>query len=1348
MIDWSKLKPYKNDTYRSFEKLCLRIAKALFGDLGTFTPVDDSGGGDGVEFYLTLPTGEQWGWQAKFFYPNPRLSDSNREEQIKASLKKACERHEHLKKWYLCTPTDFSPREKTWFDHTLPQSVPQGRTIEFVHWGDSEFLDWLGQPNFIGVKAYFFGDLELGLDWFRTRCDKQLASVRETKLFKPDLHIRTAIDADIHAFLSDAIFQNYLGKSIKDIKGWLEIHKDSLTPLERFATAHAHRKQALSEILSTAREFQLSVGVAVMPLLMAQGQLLFGQYHKIRLLDWDPDLEQLKQAYDSYERAVRQVGLESPELLDLKRALPNNHKAPPGEESPQVLHELAQSIRLSTQVAEHLMAKFRVVFDELSLTRWSDFHILGDAGVGKTHIASFVCHERLDAGLPAVLIRGNHFTHERPLEEQFRSILDIPPTFSWHDFLEALNAAAEVYETRIPIIIDGLNDTPGNGGPGNIWQRELAGLIQEIEQSPNLAIITTCRDTFREVIWPVPSLPAHVAPATGFHVSEIHAAIKRYFNWYKITADLTDAPLAQFAHPIYLRMFCESRNHERAKEVYAYIGEQTVFAVFEDYLQVANTAVCTRLQRNTKANLLKPLLLKVAGYLWIHQSRSLPLEELTKLVDAEQLEQLSWQASKTKAILDEGLLVHKESDEKGESVSFTYDLLGGYLIALYLLQQESDPIAAIEHSEEISAFLFGRDTQARHPLSQDILRSLTALLPMQTGRYLHEFFESPIALGYSIRALFEVQPDAINPACLDLLTKWFTTSPELRQPLLQRALPTMGHVGHPLNVSFWSTLLKNLSMAERDLSWTEYVRNNALHIIYEILEPFESTSRNRGPLSETGEARHHLVAEWMMWVLTTTVRPLRDTATRALYWYGRRWPMQFKDLVLTSLSINDPYVSERTLAALYGVAMARQHDFTDPSFAATVLPLYGRMLYEAMFQPEAPYPTTHALARDYARHTISIALRHHPTLLTEEEKARMTPPFTSEQVQHWEQRRDSTPDTSQRASTSLPLDVEESMLNQLLSDKGEFPSQTEEADRVRAHILWRMGNLGYTVDAFGGLDQHIVQQHQFGLAEHIGTDQYSQKYAWIAFLELAGVRQDQGILPHDSVRLSADIDPSFPEDIQECQVISTSLLTEQQPSMEEGTFPQNPPDLAPYLIIDELCGEVGPWVLLDGDLYQEDRKQNQELKVYVGSLIVQADQEELVVANLKQGSVHNPMDLLVLEDENIYAGEVPWCETFHFNGWHHLLFENGAQRNLPLTRQSEPRAAKKGGGEIQASSSLLAFKAFIPVRETHWEAPRSFLQESRQVTIPAREVTEYFGLCSQPQTFDLYESVSQLMKKG
>jgi len=57
MLDWSRLKTYQNSKYKSFEELCYQLAKRLYSSDGRFTSIDDSRGGDGVEFYLTLSNG-------------------------------------------------------------------------------------------------------------------------------------------------------------------------------------------------------------------------------------------------------------------------------------------------------------------------------------------------------------------------------------------------------------------------------------------------------------------------------------------------------------------------------------------------------------------------------------------------------------------------------------------------------------------------------------------------------------------------------------------------------------------------------------------------------------------------------------------------------------------------------------------------------------------------------------------------------------------------------------------------------------------------------------------------------------------------------------------------------------------------------------------------------------------------------------------------------------------------------------------------------------------------------------------------------------------------------------------
>ena len=611
-------------------------------------------------------------------------------------------------------------------------------------------------------------------------------------------------------------------------------------------------------------------------------------------------------------------------------------------------------------------------------TNQSELNILGDAGVGKTHIACNICDDRLNTGVPALFVRGIRFTSDRPIEEQLRGILDIPPSYSWNDFLQALSAAAEAYHTRIPLVIDGLNESTHNGAFSNVWRLGLAGLVQEIAQTKNLALITTCRTSYTEAIWENENPPNSVY-SCGFDTDEeLEEAVIKYFNEYKIKADLTAAPLEQFRHPIYLKIFCETQNPTKDTEIDIYVGEQTLFEVFDEYLKHCNRSVCHRLGLHPKTSMIQPVLTKIGEYFWEHRSRHIPLEELVLIVDKQSREQLEWLTSKTHAIEDEGLLIYRDWGQDEDVMYFTYDLLGGYLIAQYLLQQTSDGVEDFLNCEDTMAALFGEDYEALHPMHSDISRCLAALLPVQTGKFLHNLLDNEIAIDLSICALFKISPEYINRDCINFVTRLFETH-QNREPLLELAQNTVGHANHPFNASFWSERLLELSMAERDLSWTEHIRQN-VERFEKILERFETSCQSDQQLSDSSKKRLNLLAEYTMWLLTSTVRPLRDKATRALYWYGRRFPQVFFELVANSLTINDPYIPERMLAATYGIAMARQHDFEDASFANELLPLYGRQLYEAMFKPSAPYSTTHVLARDYARRTIDIALDTPPSI--------------------------------------------------------------------------------------------------------------------------------------------------------------------------------------------------------------------------------------------------------------------------------------------------------------------------------------------------------------------------------
>ena len=1366
MIDWSQLETYQGSKWRSFEELCYQIAKGIYGEQGTFTSVDDSGGGDGVEFYMTLPNGDQWGWQAKFFHdPTPRLNISNRKQSIKRSLEKACQEHIHLKKWILCTPSNFTPIEQDWFENTLCQSIPENMNIELEHWGDSDFNTWLSEPRFSGKWHYFFGKLEINLNWFQTQFDKQMTSVGEK--FNSSLHTETLVDARIHALLGDEGFVRQITELIEKLQSELSDLKETIENLKRPTPKGIEwDAEEKSKVIGAAESLQDTLANVICQLEQARALLKKKRLSETQAINWESLLTQLEKAFDNYRTIRVESGISKIKYTGKK------------EDEERVVRETSGII----DSPEYLIAN---VFDDFfysamqrcKLINQADLNILGDAGIGKTHIACNICDDRLKAELPALFISGIRFTSDRPIEEQLLRILDIPSSYSWNNFLQALSAAAEAYHTRIPLIIDGLNESTHNGAFSGVWKLGLKGLVQEIAQTKNIVLITTCRPSYKNVIWEDTADPPNMVYARGFDSYEVEQAVDKYFNEYKITADLTAAPLTQFEHPIYLKIFCESKNREHNTEEHSYDGEQTLFEVFEEYLKQCNRAVCDSLGLHPRTSIVQSALNKMAEYLWKNRCRHIPLEELVRIVDSQSLEDLDWLSSKTHAIEAEGLLVCRDLVEGTDAMHFTYDLFGGYLIAKYLIQQAADDVQGFLHPEETLEILFSEDHQTLHPLYSDIGRCLAALLPVEIGKFLHELSDNRMAFGLSIRALFEISPQDIDEDCIDLVARLFERD-QNRESFFKLAETTVGHTKHPFNASFWSKQLSALPMPERDLSWTEYVRPK-VESFEKRLVHFEEACQSDQKLSDISEKRLHLLAEYMMWLLTSTRRPLRDKATRALYWYGRRFPQEFLDLVIESLSINDPYIPERMLAAAYGTAMARQHDFQDDSFTREILPLYGRQLYETMFKPDVPHATTHILARDYARRTIDIALIHHPDLLTDDDRKYITPPFTQGEIRKWGESEDRNDGEYRDGNAPLGMDFENYTLGGLVKGRGPYNFEHDEYKRVRANTFWRIYDLGYSLDGFGEIDKRLAQGNlRYGRSADGGkTDRYGKKYSWIAYYELAGLRQDKNLLPeyYDGPRISdADIDPSFPIGQREHNLVKEDFLGDRKVSVEEWVLKSDPPDVTPYLKIDRLCGEEGPWVLLDGYLGQKDDQVSREMFAFLRGMIVKSDESEKIVERLRQRKKDDWSMLSCPEDYYTYAGEIPWCDTYPKNSWEELSLEIGSvlvsREQSVLLRNGEPISEEEtyqffdsigmiGMTDEEVIEARLreqglessvetveveqpeyqTFEILFPVKENSWEDHRSTIVDSRSVAIPCRQIADAFSLCGQPQSFDLFE---------
>ena len=1303
MIDWNKLKLYKIAKWKSFEELCYQIANQLYENSGKFTPIDDSGGGDGVEFYLTFPNGDEWGWQAKFYYPDIRLGVSNRKDSIKKSLDKSIKVHCGLKKWFLCTPSDFTTKENNWFNQTLKNSAPN---VELQHWGDSEFLNYLCNSEFVGIKKNFFGELELDINWFSLQAEKQISNVKDK--FLAELHTETEADFKIHCLLGDSKFKEFVKKNVDEAKSDI---KDFQEEGDKF------EKTPLNNIPSDIKEQILKI----IPLLKDKD-------NQEKIIQSVQDFSNLvengfiKQALDFRLENTDKLRKNIEELTDVSISIYKLAQESPKEKKDSIFYIGHKLSKLSECLDEFNIAIFKIE-EAIHNFKNSELYIFGGAVIGKTHIACHICEQRIKNNLPSILLLGRDFTKDKTIERKILEILDIEAQYSWSDFILALESAADAYKTRIPIVIDALNESE----TVDVWKNQLSGFIESLKNCPHIVLITTCRTLYIDAIWENRK-PKNCIYTHGFSETNLEEAINKYFNYYKLKADLTLAPLSHFRHPIYLRIFCEVKNPERKEEKQIYVGEQTLFEVLDEYLQNCNRKISEKLLKPPKLNFIQDILKRFAGGLWASKSRQINYTDAIRLIDNKDPSGLDWNKSFTMSLLNEGLLISRSWIDGKEKVSFTSDLLGGYLIASHLLDRQGvTTVKKLIESKEFEENLLNDDYTKLHPLFEDILRSICALLPGKFGKHLYQLSKNKRAFNFSILALFEITPSLIKDNSVKLLEKLFNIS-ENRKLFLKLLKNTARQIDHPLNAEFLNKLLRNLSVSERDLSWTEFVRERSSEFRSEI-EKFENTCKITGEFSEISKQRFYLTAQYFSWLLTSTDRVIRDKTTRVLYWFGRKFPEKLFELTEKSLVIDDPYLPERMLAASYGVAMALHGDISSYEFRKKVLSQFAKRLYSLMFKKGAPYSTTHILMRDYARHTIEIALLHNSKLLDAQEKKRIKPPFKGGGIRRWEREKDRNENEYRDSNYPFGFDFDNYTIGSMIPNRGNYDFRHPEYIKVKENMWWRIYNLGYSLQKFGEIDKEIARAKYFGQAVEEGKiDRYGKKYCWIAFYEIAGYRADKGLLNDwyiENGRISdIDIDPSFPEKPQKIEIIEKDYLKGGPKDLAKWIDKGPTPDISDYLILTKINDIEGPWVLLDGYICQENYENGRGVFVFLRGLLINKKDIKKFIKYKDNISVKNRALPEIEGDHYTFAGEIPWCETFPYTVYPTKI-------EIPISAKIVKMPKKEVNN--------LNMDVEIPIREFCWESYHSVVNPGQSFYVPSKEISTELGLHIEPQSFDMVD---------
>jgi len=840
--------------------------------------------------------------------------------------------------------------------------------------------------------------------------------------------------------------------------------------------------------------------------------------------------------------------------------------------------------------------------------------VAGNAGYGKTQLAAQITAPT--ATRPAgVLLYGRHLARGATLDDLAHQFAVAgAPNDSFEALLAAVDAAAERARCRLPLVIDGLNEAED----ATAWVPLLRTLLVMLQRYPSVLVVCTVRGEFVDLA--IPDEVRNILTLDGFD-DDLDAAISRYFTYYKIEPGDAELPRELLNHPLSLKIYCSVANPEREHPVGVERLPESLTGMFDEYLIAAARRIA-ELTPSIHPHDVTLALDKLGTELWETRARDIPEQRAQELLgDTPRL----WQDSLLSALEHEGILIRQPDDAGEITVSLVYDTLAGHVIATSLVNSNGARIADVIRDEATTTLFVGNYSD-RHPLAGDVFEALVGKMPRAGAPQLWQAVEDELRLAAVVGAA-GLEADFLDTATIhEIMTSIDVLSG--RRDIFDRLYTTRAAHEHPLNASFVDRVLRDRTVAARDLRWTEWLRSRRHR-----LRSDAAALAARWGEQRTRTDADRLRARWLMWTLTSTDRDLRDAATTALYWYGRHDPEGLFALAVESLTINDPYISERMTAAAYGVATA--HQLPEQTFETT-LGTYLSALLPVLTGPDATSPTSHALVRYCVNATFDFASTFYPAALPTGTSLPLT--FTSGPavipLLDGDPRRD-------KVRSSLRMDFHNYTLGRLFRDRHNYDYDHPGHQDATDHVLGVAYALGWRPGLFEDIERQISER----LPQHepSRTERYGKKYGWIGFYTVAGILADRGQPP---AWTEVDIDPTFPQPPPPSPA-ALATWVRRTPSndarwLREGIV--RVPDS--FLSPASLEASPGPWLLAHAEINEEDPATGRNTFGLINTVLVdQTDLADLLDELNVPGHPGRSM-IDVPSDHYAFAGEIPWHDRF------------------------------------------------------------------------------------------------------
>lgn len=1090
----------------------------------------------------TYNQGDVLGWQAKYWRGAKDDSNSPLDADHKKELRKGFEvsmsYRPNLKLWIVCTPGSFVQKE---WDKLVADLRTINCSCDFASWHREIFEDFYlkNSSQFNGIFKYYFGEKFIGLNTlFEISC-----TTLEVLKRKYDVELHTA--SDFESSLLSVVDENVASQKINGFISRLKKHADNDRKMPILNTYDWRYSKLSNRFINYYQE---------------DFELRYRLIDKIYSLYYNRDnivskAEELLSLIDEYcnNRQIR-VQIVNEEFQQIY-----SHERDEYGGLNDYLTELARRARAleSVLTKDDKFSKENLSSFLLLLSR-KYFQVFAKPGYGKTHLACSLTDNMLKRNKPVLFFMGSSFRNCYSFQSLVLERLGLNGSMSFSDMLDCLDFLARVHHCKLPIIIDGLNETAPNE---ERWKEELPALKVLLDKHSHLLLVTTCRDKtdYLQAIYGVDNyteVENHIL-LNGLVKEDLEVTVDKYFSKYEIR-NATVEDFGAFENPLLLKIFCIT-NKNKSNIV---VNNYSLVSCMDDYSNqlLSNISMHKGKIDKLAKHKLEKNLHRASYILFENDTRYLDFyNQFAKIFD-----------DKVYDLINEGLCFTFEKNNGEEQVQYTYDMVAGFHIAKSILHrcgEEEDFKSFIDSNK---GKFFG---DKRHTLAEDIIKSLFYLVPIHYHKEWFEIMPNPEVINAAIDNLdIFLTSDNGRKSFVNILTETECTT-----KIIEHLFNALYEKVSTYNIGYISSFLPfftKQSGSILDQYW------NSKYATYDVMQEAYSILHDRYVSNKFKNA--DLLAFALLMCGITDMEYRENFCKQAFLIIKKN---NDEGLRICSLLLNtsDPFVREAVISVIAGLGL-HSKDWKTLKKCIDILEKYLQN-----------HTTTNVVLLDdletlYSYAEVTFRQLHNRELLYKYADVK----WSDKIEKKW------------ALFSVFDYDYDKSYIRPLF-----IPDYCHKTYYTSSQIYGMLQNMAECL----GYDQDVCSMLQNEEYEKVSyrrqlKDNYAFKYGQAALYELYGWLLLNGKLENEYVGTFRTplvrIDPSFPIVLQKRNLFTVFLLPQRNEDLGNW-IKANVSDWQASIIMTKLPNRDGDWILLYGTCYQMMSEKNANIYLEWNSFLVPKD---------------------------------------------------------------------------------------------------------------------------------------------